>query len=371
MVIGVPREVKEEEYRVGLTPFGVEGLVKMGCRVMVEKGAGLGSGFDDGEYRRAGALIVESHEEVFNRADLVVKVKEPVEEEYPLLREGLILFAFLHLAPNPGLAGVLMDKGVTAIAYETVELEDGTLPLLRPMSEIAGRLSVQIGATLLHRNRGGRGILLGGVPGVGHGMVTILGGGTVGYHAGRVATALGCHVSILDINVRRLETLEDLLQGRAETFFSSPGNIESLLLRSDLVIGAVLVKGGRTPILVRRDLLKGMKRGAVIVDVAIDQGGCVETSRPTTHSDPTFEEEGVIHYCVTNMPGVVPRTSTMALTNATIPYVMAIARKGLIKALGEDPSLAKGLNIFKGRVTYPTLARDLGVDYTPVEELIG
>lgn len=370
MVIGVPREVKENEYRVAITPFGVEALVKEGHRVIVEEGAGLGSGFSDDEYRGAGATLVSSHEEVFEGANLILKVKEPVPEEYHLLREGIILFTFLHLAPNPELAKVLMERQISAIAYETVELEDGTLPILKPMSEIAGKLSVQIGATLLHRNRGGRGMLLGGIPGVEHGRVAILGAGTVGFNAAKVASALGARVIILDIDVRKLEIVENAFGGNVETVFSSPGNIEAVLLRSDLVVGCVLRKGGRTPVIVRRELVGRMKKGAAIVDVSIDQGGCIETSRPTTHSNPTFIEEGVVHYCVTNMPGVVPRTSTIALTNATLPYVAALARKGLKGRLREDPALRKGMNLFKGRVTHPTLADALGLGYTPIEELL-
>ncbi|MCF6289514.1 MAG: alanine dehydrogenase [Desulfobacterales bacterium] len=351
MIIGVPREIKDREYRVGMVPAGVRTLTLAGHRVLLEAGAGQGSDISDLEYQRAGAEIVARAEEVYGRAEMVVKVKEPIEAEYPFLRPGLILFTYLHLAPLPELTGALINKGVTAIGYETVQLENGYLPLLAPMSEVAGRMAVQVGAHFLAREKGGRGILLGGVPGVEHGHVTILGGGTVGANAARVATALGATVTVLDTDLHRLAYLEDILANRITTLMSNQHNIEQELVVADLLVGAVLIPGSNAPKLVSREMLKTMKKGAVIVDVAIDQGGCVETARPTTHSEPTFNINGIIHYCVTNMPGAVPRTSTFALTNVTLPFVLAIADKGVERAAEEDPALRRGINVLHGKLT--------------------
>jgi alanine dehydrogenase len=360
MIIGVPKEVKDQEYRVAVVPGGVRALSDKGHRVLVEAGAGEGSGIGDGEYVEAGAEIVDK-ELLFKEGELVVKVKEPVEEEYHLLRPGLILFTFLHLASDRARTSALMDRGVTAVAYETIESETGGLPLLAPMSEVAGKLSVQVGAALLQKNRGGPGILLGGVPGVRHGRVAILGGGTVGTNAARVALGLGAEVSILDVDLQRLGYLDDIFQGKAETLMSNGHNIEEAVLGADLLVGAVLVTGARAPVLVSEEMVKRMRPGSVIVDVAVDQGGSVETIRPTTHSDPTYVTGGVIHYGVTNMPSLVPRTSTYALTNSTFPYLEAIARKGLTGAMREDSSLRPGVNIFEGRLVHPKVAEAHGL----------
>ncbi len=350
MIIGIPKEIKDREYRVGMVPAGVRTLTLAGHRVLLETGAGQGSDISDLEYQRAGAEVVTGAEAVYGRAEMVVKVKEPIEAEYPFLRPGLILFTYLHLAPLPELTEALINNGVTAIGYETVQLENGYLPLLAPMSEVAGRMAVQVGAHFLAREKGGRGILLGGVPGVEHGHVTIIGGGTVGSNAARVATALGATVTVLDTDLHRLAYLEDIFAGRITTLMSNQHNIEQELAVADLLVGAVLIPGGNAPKLVSRDMLKAMKRGAVIVDVAIDQGGCVETARPTTHSEPTFNIDGIIHYCVTNMPGAVPRTSTFALTNVTLPFALAIAEKGVERATEEDPALRRGINVLQGKL---------------------
>lgn len=350
MIIGVPKEIKDREYRVGMVPAGVRTLTTAGHRVLLETGAGQGSDISDLEYQRAGAEIVTGAEAVYGRAEMVVKVKEPIEAEYHFLRPGLILFTYLHLAPLPELTEALIDKGVTAIGYETVQLENGYLPLLAPMSEVAGRMAVQVGAHFLAREKGGRGILLGGVPGVEHGHVTIIGGGTVGSNAARVATALGATVTVLDTDLHRLAYLEDIFAGRVTTLMSNQHNIEQEMAVADLLVGAVLIPGSNAPKLVSRDMLRAMKKGAVIVDVAIDQGGCVETARPTTHSDPTFNIDGIIHYCVTNMPGAVPRTSTFALTNVTLPFALAIAEKGVERATEEDPALRRGINVLQGKL---------------------
>jgi alanine dehydrogenase len=355
MIIGVPKEVKDQEYRVAVVPSGVKALADKGHRVLVERGAGEGSGLTDGDYSSAGAELVDGAS-LFRDSDLVVKVKEPAREEYSLLRPGQTLFTFLHLASSRELTEALVERGVTAIAYETIETAAGELPLLGPMSEVAGKLSVQIGAALLQKNRGGPGILLGGVPGVGHGRVAILGGGTVGTNAAKVALGLGAEVSILDIDLPRLGYLEDIFQGKAETLMSNGDNIEKAVLDADLLVGAVLVTGARAPVLVDRTLVARMRPGSVIVDVAVDQGGTVETIRPTTHSDPVYREEGIIHYGVTNMPSLVPRTSTFALTNSTFPYVAAMADQGVDTALGEDPSLRKGVNVLAGTLVHPGVA---------------
>ncbi|HEY8370883.1 MAG TPA: alanine dehydrogenase [Thermodesulfobacteriota bacterium] len=370
MLIGVPAEVKPHEYRVALVPSGVRALVESGHRVIVQAGAGRGSGIDDADYARAGARIAPDAAAVFGEADLVVKVKEPQPEEWPLLREGQLLFAYLHLAPDPRLARALLDRKVIGIAYETIELPDRSLPLLTPMSEVAGRMSIQAGARALENVSGGRGVLLSGVPGVEPAKVVVLGGGVVGSNAARVAAGMGADVTILDVNVQRLRDLDNLFGGRVRTVASNRYSVEAALAEADLVIGAVLVVGARTPRLVTRQMLRLMKRGAVIVDVAVDQGGCVETTRPTTHADPMYEVDGVVHYCVANMPGAVARTSTFALTNATLPYIRKLADRGYAKAMREDPALARGLNVWLGQCTHAAVARDLGLDYLPVERAL-
>lgn len=355
MIVGVPKEVKDQEYRVSMVPAGVQALREKGHRVLVEHGAGEGSAVTDEDYVEAGAEMLDRNT-LFGESELVVKVKEPTPSEYSLLRPGMILFTFLHLASSRELTEALMAAGVSAVAYETIEDEEGNLPLLGPMSEVAGKLSVQIGASLLQKNRGGPGILLGGVPGVAHGRVVILGGGTVGTNAARVALGLGAEVSILDIDLRRLGYLEDIFQGKVETLMSNGRNVEDVVPGADLLVGAVLVAGARAPVLVDRATVGKMRPGSVIVDVAVDQGGSVETTRPTTHTDPTYREEGVIHYGVTNMPSLVPRTSTFALTNSTFPYVAALADKGLSSALEEVPSLLRGVNVFAGDLVHAEVA---------------
>lgn len=355
MIVGVPREMKVGEMRVGLVPAGVQALADGGHRVLVQAGAGEGSGISDEAYRAAGAEIVADAAGVWSRAGMIVKVKEPIAAEYGFLRPDLVLFTYLHLAAVPELARVLVERRVTAIAYETVEAPDGTLPLLAPMSEVAGRLATQIGATLLQKDRGGPGILLGGVPGVRHGRVTVLGGGAVGRNAARVAVGMGAEVTLVDIDLRRLETVDALFPGKVETLMSNRANVEEAALDSDLLVGGVLVTGGRAPILVLEETVRRMRPGSVIVDVAVDQGGCVATTRPTTHAEPTYVLHGVIHYGVTNMPALVPRTSTFALTNATLPYALRLAR-GVEAALAADPGLAKGLNTAAGRIIHPTVA---------------
>jgi alanine dehydrogenase len=367
--IGVAREIKTDEYRVALTPAGARELVQRGHEVVVEAGAGEGSSMPDADYERAGARIA-SVEEVWGGAELLLKVKEPIESEYGRLREGLVLFTYLHIAADEPLTRALVDSGITAVAYETVETEDRRLPLLAPMSEIAGRLASQAGAYFLEKPLGGRGLLLGGVPGVQPGKVLVLGGGVVGYNAAVIAIGLGAQVTILDRSIDRMRYLEEILSGRVSTVMSSTLQIESMIGEADLVIGAVLVPGARAPKLVTREMLGGMKKGAVIVDVAIDQGGCVETAHPTTHTDPVYEVDGVTHYCVANMPGGVPITSTKALTNATLPYVEAIAEHGLETAVRRDKALALGVNVLDGKLTYQPVAEAHGLDYTPLGELI-
>jgi alanine dehydrogenase len=370
MIIGVPREIKQDEHRVGLVPAGAYGLVKAGHVVLVEQGAGVGSGIPDAEYTNAGAQIVANPEELFAQADMIIKVKEPLAQEYPLLRAGQILFTFLHLAALPALSRVLLDRQIIGIAYETVQQSDRSLPLLAPMSEVAGRMSVQEGAKYLERHEGGRGVLLAGVPGVPPGQVTIVGGGTVGTNAAKMAVGLGAAVTVIDVNPARLRYLDDLFQGRVRTQMSSEYAIADMTARSDLVVGAALVPGARAPRVVTQEMIAGMAKGAVVVDVAVDQGGCVETSRPTSHSHPTFSVGGVVHYCVVNMPGAVSRTSTFALTNVTFPYAMAIANKGWRQALRDDPALARGLNTCDGKVTHPAVAEALGLSYVPAEQLL-
>ena len=358
MEIGVPKETKDREFRVGLSPSSVRALSQNHV-VFVETQAGIGSGFSDEEYQQAGAKIVERADEVWDK-DLVVKVKEPLKSEYQYLQTNKLLFTYLHLAADRNLTTALIESGITAIAYETVELDDGSLPLLTPMSVIAGRLSVQFGARYLEKQQGGRGVLLGGVPGVSPGKVAILGGGVVGTEAAKIAVGMGARVQIIDINVERLSYLENLFGSRVELLYSTPATIEEAVIDADLVIGAVLVVGKKAPVLVSRDLVSKMRSGSVIVDVAVDQGGCIETLRPTSHSQPTYVEEGVIHFGVPNMPGAVPWTATQALNNSTLPYVMLLANYG-VSALDKDPILAKGLNIKDGKIIHPAV-RDVFKD---------
>ncbi|SMF34471.1 alanine dehydrogenase [Paenibacillus barengoltzii] len=369
MIVGVPKEIKNNENRVALTPSGAYSLVQAGHSVWIETQAGAGSGFEDTEYAAAGAKVVSRAAEAWS-ADLVMKVKEPQPSEYGFFRPGLILFTYLHLAPEPELTQTLKDQGVTAIAYETVEVNK-TLPLLTPMSEVAGRMSVQIGAQFLEKPHGGKGILLGGVPGVKRGKVTIIGGGVVGTNAARVAIGLGADVTIIDLNPDRLRQLEDIFGASVQTLMSNPQHIAEAVAESDLVIGAVLIPGAKAPKLVTESMVKTMRPGSVIVDVAIDQGGIFETvDRITTHSDPTYVKHGVVHYAVANMPGAVPRTSTLALANATLPYALEIASKGLYTALSERAALRKGVNVAAGVITYASVARDLHYEYVPVEEAL-
>ena len=357
MIVGVPKEIKEKEFRVALTPAGAMALAQAGHTVLVEQGAGLGSGIADAEYSGAGAAMVATATEVWGRAEMVMKVKEPLPPEYPLLRPGLILYTYLHLAPLPELTQVLLDAQVTGVAYETVQLDNGALPLLAPMSQVAGRMAIQVGAHFLEKEAGGRGVLLAGVPGVAPGHVTILGSGTVAINAAQMAMGLGARVTMLGRNLRRLAELDDLFRGRLVTLASNRQAIEEELTKADLVVGAVLVPGAQAPKLISREMLGLMRPGAVIVDVAIDQGGCAETSRPTYHSDPVYTVDGIIHYCVANMPGAVPRTSTFALTNATLPYAMAMANKGFDRAVQEDRALLRGVNIHQGKLVSREVAQ--------------
>jgi alanine dehydrogenase len=356
MIIGVPREIKDNEARVGVTPAGVKALTEAGHTVLVETGAGAQSGFPDAEYQKAGAEIVAEAEAVWLGAETVVKVKEPIEKEYAFFRDGLVLFTYLHLAPLPALTDKLLASKVIGIAYETVKDRQGTLPLLTPMSEVAGRMSVQVGATYLEKERGGRGILLGGVPGVRPAHVTILGGGVVGTNAAKIALGFGAKVTLVDVNLNRLRELDDIFGGRLYTLASNSYNVAHATREADLVIGAVLIPGATAPRVVTRAMVSQMKKGAVIVDVAIDQGGCVETAKPTSHSNPSYLVDGVVHYCVTNMPGAVPNTSTLALTNATFAYVLRIANLGAREALRQDAGLAEGLNTWLGTLTYQGVA---------------
>ncbi len=366
MIIGLPKEIKDNEYRVAMTPGGISQLVMAGHSVLVETYAGEGSGFENHEYEAAGATIVSNAGDAWD-AELVVKVKEPQPDEFGFMRSEQCLFTFLHLAADKDLTMAMMEKGVTGIAYETVETADGSLPILTPMSEVAGRMSIQIGARYLEKTRGGRGKLLGGVPGVRPADVTIIGAGVVGTNAAQMALGLGAHVMILDIDTERLRYLEQVLKGRLTTLSSNPLNTAEAVKRADLLIGAVLVKGGKAPRLVTKAMVQKMEAGSVIVDVAVDQGGCIETTRPATHSDPVHVVEGILHYGVTNIPGAVPRTSTYALSNATLPYIMSMAEKGIMVALFEDPALAKGVNVHKGKITYEAVARTFDMNYTPFE----
>ena len=370
MRIGVPREIKVHEYRVGLVPAGVRELVIAGHEVAVETGAGTGIGMDDAQYRAAGASIAPDAAAVFSGADLIVKVKEPQAAECALLRPGQTLFTYLHLAADPAQAQGLMKSGATAIAYETVTGRNGSLPLLTPMSEVAGRMSIQVGAASLQKAQGGSGVLLGGVPGVPAAKVVILGGGVAGTHAAEIAVGMRADVTVVDRSVERLRELSSLFGASLRTAYSTAETIERLVRDADLVIGAVLITGAAAPKLLSRAMLKTMKPGSVIVDIAIDQGGCFETSRPTTHADPTFVVDGIVHYCVANMPGAVPRTSTFALTNATLPYVRAIADLGWQAAFKQDPGLAGGLNVQAGAITHSAVARSLGLTSRPALALV-
>jgi alanine dehydrogenase len=369
MRVGVAKEIKSDEYRVALTPAGARELVQRGHDVVVETGAGSGSAFPDSDYERVGARLAPA-DEVWETSDLLLKVKEPTADEYRHLREGLVLFTYLHLAADEPLTRVLIESGTTAIAYETVETDDRQLPLLAPMSEVAGRLAAQAGSYFLEKPLGGRGLLLGGVAGVAPGLVVVIGGGMVGYNAAVIALGLGAHVRILDRSVPRLRYLEEILSGRLELVMSSGLEIEKSVLEADVVIGAVLIPGARAPKLVTREMISAMKEGSVVCDVSIDQGGCFETSRPTTHSDPVYVVDGVTHYCVANMPGAVPITSTFALTNVTLPYVEAIADLGVREAITADPVLARGVNAVDGKLTYEAVAEAHNLDYSPLEEIL-
>jgi alanine dehydrogenase len=371
MIIGVPKEIKNNENRVAITPAGVMSFVQAGHTVLIEKDAGIGSGFTNEDYASAGAQIIEQAQDVWAKADMVMKVKEPLPSEYGYFRPGLILFTYLHLAAEPELTRALKEKGVIAIAYETVQV-GRTLPLLTPMSEVAGRMAAQIGAQFLEKPYGGKGILLGGVPGVSRGKVTIIGGGVVGTNAAKVAVGLGADVTIIDLSADRLRELDDIFGHQITTLMSNPMNIAQAVAEADLVIGAVLIPGAKAPKLVTEDMVKAMKPGSVIVDVAIDQGGIVETSdHVTTHDNPTYVKHGVVHYAVANMPGAVPRTSTLALTNVTLPYALQIANKGVYQAIADNHALKLGVNVANGEITYEAVARDLGYNYVPVEEALG
>lgn len=366
MIIGVPKEIKDYEYRVSLTPDGARVLLQAGHRVVVEPSAGQGSGFSDDAYRQAGAQVAGSKVEVFQQAELIVKVKEPQLSECAFFRSGQVLFTYLHLASLPDLTKALVAADITAIAYETVEARDHSLPMLRPMSEIAGRLAVQVGAHYLGTVQGGRGLLLAGVPGVPSAHVVVLGAGVVGTSAVRIAVGMGARVTVINLDLDRLRFLDDLYGGRITTCAATESAIERAVVDADLVIGAVLVPGARAPKVVSRGLVKKMKPGSVIVDVAVDQGGCCETTRPTTHSEPVYVVDGVLHYCVTNMPGIVPHTSTLALTNTTLPYIVRLASEGVEKAIRSDPGLAKGVNVMNGKITCQGVADAHGLRFTPV-----
>jgi alanine dehydrogenase len=370
MIIGVPKEIKDHESRVGITPAGVKSLVDAKHTVLVETQAGDLSAFADDDYQAAGAEIVGSAHNVWGMADMIVKVKEPVEKEYEFFREGLVLFTYLHLAPVAALTEKLLSTKVIGIAYETIRDKQGTLPLLIPMSEVAGRMSVQVGATYLEKEKGGRGVLLGGVPGVPPADVCVIGGGIVGTNAAKVALGMGAKVTMIDLNLNRLREIDDIFGGRIYTLASNAYNVARAVQAADLVIGGVLIPGAAAPKIVTREMVMKMKKGAVIVDVAIDQGGCIETARPTTHSDPSYVVNGVVHYCVTNMPAAVPYTSTLALTNATFPYVMRIARHGAKAAIEQDAAISEGVNTYLGTLTYKAVATSQGKEWRPVRELL-
>ena len=370
MLIGLPKEIKDNEYRVGMTPAGVRALTDAGHKVVVERKAGEGSGFEDALYERAGATMLDTADEVWAQGEMIVKVKEPIAPEYPRMREGQVLFTYLHLAPDLELTKQLLERKVTGVAYETITDRKGTLPLLTPMSEVAGRMAIQVGAQYLEKMSGGRGVLLGGVPGVPAAKVVIIGGGVVGTNSAKMAVGLGAHVTIIDNNLDRLRELDDIFLSRITTLASSAYAIQGAISEADLIVGAVLVPGAAAPKLITREMLKKVPNGAVIVDVAVDQGGCIETTHPTTHSDPTYYVEGVLHYCVANMPGAVPRTSTFALTNATLPYTLKLANKGFLTAVTSDPGLKEGVNTYAGKLTYEAVAQAQGLEYTPLDSIL-
>lgn len=370
MIIGVPKEVKDHEARVGIVPSGVKELVDAGHKVIVETKAGALSSMPDEDYKAAGAEILGNAADVWKKADMVVKVKEPIAQEVPYFRDDLVLFTYLHLAPIPDLTDELLKKKVLGIAYETVTDKNRTLPLLTPMSEVAGRMSVQVGATYLEHEKGGRGVLLGGIPGVPPATVVIIGGGIVGTHAAKIALGMGADVTIIDLNLNRLRELDDIFGGRVKTLASNSYSIAEATRRADLVIGGVLIPGAAAPKLVTKKMVSEMKKGAVIVDVAIDQGGCIETARPTTHSNPAYTVDGVVHYCVTNMPGAVPHTSTLGLTNATFPYVMRLAKNGAVNAIKADSGLKEGVNTYKGQLTYAAVAEAQKKQFKDVSSLL-
>ncbi len=367
MIVGVPREIKEKEYRVGIVPAGVETLVQAGHTILIEQGAGLESGISDDHFREAGAFLVPTALEIYSQAELIMKVKEPLEAELPLLQAGQILFTYLHLAPAPELTDSLIKSKVQAVAYETVQLDNSFLPLLSPMSQVAGRMAIQVGAHFLEKEEGGRGVLLAGVPGVTAGQVTILGSGTVATNAAQIAIGLGAQVTILARNLKKLAELDRLFQGRLTTLALNQHNLEEKLKTTDLLVTAIYVPGGRAPKLVSRAMLSLMQKGSVIVDVAIDQGGCLETSRPTYHSDPVFVVDDILHYCVANMPGAVPWTSTFALTNATLPFCLAMANQGLSTAAQKDHALYQGINIYDGQLVNPKVAEAQGKEWQKLE----
>ncbi len=370
MIIGVPKEIKTNENRVALVPAGAELLVGAGHTVFVERGAGLGSGFTDEDFERAGARLLETAEEVWDKAEMIMKVKEPIAPEWPRMRKGQVIYTYFHFAASEELTRAVIGSGAVAVAYETVELATGELPLLTPMSEVAGRMAVQEGAKYLEKVHGGRGVLLGGVPGVAPAVVVILGGGVVGINAAKMAAGMGAHVVILDISLDRMRYLDDVLPTNVDTVYSNRHNVLDAVSRADLVVGAVLLTGAKAPRLLLRDDLKRMKPGAVIVDVAVDQGGCVETIHPTTHEDPVYFVEGILHYAVANMPGGVPRTSTLALTNATLPYALKLARQGWSAACRKDPALKLGLNVVEGKVVYPGVAEAFDLPLVEVDSVL-
>ena len=370
MIVGLPKEIKDNEYRVGLTPAGVRALTDSGHKVIVEKSAGGGSGFEDALYQTAGAEIIDSADDVWAKAEMIVKVKEPIAPEYPRMRENQLLFTYLHLAPDKKLTEELLARKVSGIAYETITDRRGGLPLLTPMSEVAGRMAIQVGAHYLEKMSGGRGILLGGVPGVPAARVVIIGGGVVGTNAAKIAVGMGAYVTIIDNNLERLRELDDIFLSKISTLASSAYMIHDAISTADLIVGAVLVPGAAAPMLVTKNMLKDVPNGAVIVDVAVDQGGCIETTHPTTHSNPTYYVEGVLHYCVANMPGAVPRTSTFALTNATLPYALKLANKGFFEAIRTDDGLKAGVNTYAGHCTYEAVAASQGLAYTGIDALV-
>lgn len=370
MIIGLPKEIKDNESRVGLTPAGVKTLSDYGHTVLIEKSAGNGSGITDDEFRAAGGQIVDSADEVWRRGDMVVKVKEPVGPEYQRMREGQLLFTYLHLAPDPKLTQAMLASKITGVAYETITNDEGHLPLLTPMSEVAGRMAVQVGAHYLQKPEGGRGVLMGGVPGVLPAKTVIIGGGVVGINSIKMAVGLGANVTVLDKNLERLRYLDDIFGAQIKTLMSNDYNVQESIANADLVVGAVLIPGASAPHLVKRDMLKTMHKGAVIVDVAVDQGGCIETTHPTTHSNPTYYVDDVLHYCVANMPGAVPRTSTFALTNATLPFAVKLANKGFKDAIAKDNNLKAGVNTYAGHITYEAVAESQNLPFKSIDELL-